>query len=135
MENPIHSFRETNLVVQLIQISQIKSKTAMSLSSRKKKEGIFCTVYFIRREVFKDLSQCIVYIIHFQIIHTFTNKNHKMKLFTTNKSRMLVFSTVYQKKLKHDYLNEKLEIPRGPLKTRNSCFLNLKSRWVQQRIK
>ena len=41
MENPSHSFREINLVLQLIQKSQIKSKTAMSWSSRKKKEGIF----------------------------------------------------------------------------------------------
>ena len=54
MENPTHSFRETNLVLQLIQESQIKSKTVMSWSSRKKK-GIFCTVYFVRREFFKDL--------------------------------------------------------------------------------
>ena len=48
MENPTHCFRETNLVLQLIQESQIKSKTVMSWSSLKKKEGIFCTVYFVR---------------------------------------------------------------------------------------
>ena len=47
MENPTHSFRETNLVLQLIQESQIKSKTMLSWSSRKKKEGVFCTVYFV----------------------------------------------------------------------------------------
>ena len=52
MENPTHRFRETNLVFQLIQESQIKSKSVMSWSSRKKKEGIFCTVYFVRREFF-----------------------------------------------------------------------------------
>ena len=52
MENPAYSFRETNLVVQLIYESQIKSKTVTSWSSRKKKEGIFCTVYFVRREFF-----------------------------------------------------------------------------------
>ena len=40
MENPTHSFRETNLVLQLMQESQIKSKTVMSWSSQKKKEGI-----------------------------------------------------------------------------------------------
>ena len=49
MENPTHSFRETKLVFQLIYESQIKSKTVMSWSSRKKKEDIFyvlcqCTV-------------------------------------------------------------------------------------------
>ena len=32
MENPTHSFRETNLVVQFIQESQIKSKKVMSFS-------------------------------------------------------------------------------------------------------
>ena len=41
MENPTHSFRETKLVFQLIYESQIKSKTAMSWSSRKKKEEHF----------------------------------------------------------------------------------------------
>ena len=47
MENPTHNFREKNLVLHLIQQSQIKSKTVMSLSPRKKNEGIFCTVYFV----------------------------------------------------------------------------------------
>ena len=74
MENPTHGFRETNLVLQLILESQIKSKTVMSWSSRKKRKGIFCTVYFVRRKFFNIcfLSQCIVYWIHFQNIHTFT---------------------------------------------------------------
>ena len=45
MENPTYSFRETILVLQLMSELQIKSKTAMSCSTRKKKEGIFCTVY------------------------------------------------------------------------------------------
>ena len=53
MENPTHSFRNTNLVFQLIQESQIKSKTVMSWSSRKK--GIFYTVHFVRRKFFKYL--------------------------------------------------------------------------------
>ena len=52
MENPTHSFREANLALQLMQEWQIKSKTVMSWSSRKKKEGIFYTVYFVRREFF-----------------------------------------------------------------------------------
>ena len=33
MENPTHSFRETNLVLYLIKESQIKRKTVMSWSS------------------------------------------------------------------------------------------------------
>ena len=41
------SFREVNLVLQLIQESQIKSKTMMSWSLQKGKEGIFCTVYLL----------------------------------------------------------------------------------------
>ena len=48
MENPTQSFRETNLV----EGSKIKNKTVMSWSTRKKKEGIFCTVYFARRKFF-----------------------------------------------------------------------------------
>ena len=47
IENPTHSFREMNLVLQLIQESQIKNKTVMSWRSQKKKEGIFCAVYFV----------------------------------------------------------------------------------------
>ena len=50
MENPKHSFSNPNLVLQLIKKSQIKSKTVMSWSMRKKKEGILCTVYFVRRK-------------------------------------------------------------------------------------
>ena len=52
MENSTHSFRETNLLLQLIEELQIKSKTVMSWISWKKKEGIFCTVYFVRRIFF-----------------------------------------------------------------------------------
>ena len=57
MESPTHSFRETNLVLQLRSESQIKSKTRMSWSQRKKKraffvpfvlcEGHFFNIYFI----------------------------------------------------------------------------------------
>ena len=53
MENPTHSFKETNLVLQLIKESQIKSKTVISWSSQKKKEGIFCTSYFVQKNFFK----------------------------------------------------------------------------------
>ena len=49
-ENPTQS--ETNVVLQLIKESQIKSKAVMSLSSLRNKEDIFCAVYFVRRKVF-----------------------------------------------------------------------------------
>ena len=63
MENPTHSFRETNLVLQPIEESQIKSKTVMSWSSRKKKEGIFCTVCFVRRKFFKHMCFILIYSV------------------------------------------------------------------------
>ena len=47
MENPTHSFKETNLVIYLIKESEIKSEAVMSWSSRKDN---IC-----------GLSQCIVY--------------------------------------------------------------------------
>ena len=47
-----HSFKEINHVLQLVSKLQIKSKTVMSWSSRKKKECIFCNVYFVRRNLF-----------------------------------------------------------------------------------
>ena len=51
METP-HIVLKTNLVLQLIQELQIKSKTVMSWSSGKKKDGIFCTAYFVRRKFY-----------------------------------------------------------------------------------
>ena len=69
-ENPTHSFRDMNLVFQLTWESQIKRKTVMSWSSRKKKRGIF----FPSERNFNIcvLSQCIMYWIRFENIHTFT---------------------------------------------------------------
>ena len=61
MENLTQSFREPNLVFQLTVESQIKSKAVMNWSSRKKKEGIFCTVYFVQRKFF---FQCIVSVLN-----------------------------------------------------------------------
>ena len=77
MENPTHSFIEINHVLQLLWEMRIKSKTVMSWSSRRKKECIFCTVYF-NRGIFLNicvLSQFIVYGINFQNIYTFTCQN------------------------------------------------------------
>ena len=45
----------------------------MSWALRIKEEGIFCTIYFVWRLLSKIcVSQCIVYWIDFQNIHTFT---------------------------------------------------------------
>ena len=52
MENGTHSFRETNLVLQLIEESQIKKENCDELE---KKQGIFCTIYFVRRKFFGHL--------------------------------------------------------------------------------
>ena len=65
VENHTHSFRETNLVFQLILESQIKSNTLISWSSRKKKRVFF--VSFVLSEgnclnIFVCIfSKCIVY--------------------------------------------------------------------------
>ena len=52
MENSTHTFRETSFVLKLIYESKIKSETVMSWRSQRKKEGIFCIVYFVWREFF-----------------------------------------------------------------------------------
>ena len=91
-ENPTFSFKETNLVLQLISESQIKSKTVMSWSSLKKKRGHFLYRLFFPKGIFLKifvLSQCIVYWIHFQNIYTFT---YQKTLFHTLLS--LVFKIV-----------------------------------------
>ena len=50
MENPKHSFSKTNFVLQLILESQIKSKTVMSWSLRKKRKKRDFFVLFILSE-------------------------------------------------------------------------------------
>ena len=58
MENLTHAFRETNLVFQLIQEPQIKSKTVMSWCSGKK----------IRKFVFYLIVLCIEYTFRIYIL-------------------------------------------------------------------
>ena len=55
--------RETNLVLLLMEESQIKSKTVMGWNWGKKKEGIFCTVYFLRRKLFLHLCFISLYSV------------------------------------------------------------------------
>ena len=47
MENPIHSFKEMNLVLQLVWELQIEKKTLMSWSSRKKKKCAFWVTFVL----------------------------------------------------------------------------------------
>ena len=47
MENPTHSFREMNYVFHPVKELRIKNKAVMRWSSWKKKERIFCNVYFV----------------------------------------------------------------------------------------
>ena len=63
MENPIQSFRGTNLVLQLIEEWQITGRTVMSWRSQKKKEDIFVPFIFSEGNFLNIcvLSQCIVY--------------------------------------------------------------------------
>ena len=77
IENPTHSFRETNLVPQPIEESQIKSKTVMSWSLRQKKRVFFVPLILSEGNFFKIcvLFQCIVYWIYFQNMHTFIYQN------------------------------------------------------------
>ena len=39
-------------MLQLVRVSQIKSKTVMNWSSEKKEESIFCSIYFVRTKFF-----------------------------------------------------------------------------------
>ena len=74
MENPTHSFRETNFVIQLIYESQLK-KNCAEMEFAKEKRGHFLYRLFYPKELFStfvfylSFEYCIEY---FQNIHTFT---------------------------------------------------------------
>ena len=63
MKNPTHSFREMNLVLQLIQESQIKSKTMMIWSSQKKKGAFFVPFIVSKASFFLDLCFISMYTV------------------------------------------------------------------------
>ena len=70
MENPTHSFRETNLCFSSYRNCKLKVKL-MSWSPRKKKEGIF-SPFILSAGIFsKFVFHRSAYWIHFQNIHTF----------------------------------------------------------------
>ena len=64
MENLTHSFRKTNLVLQLISESLIKSKTVMSWVA-KGKRGQFLYRLFCPKEFF-----CICFILMYKVLNT-----------------------------------------------------------------
>ena len=73
MANPNHTFRETNLVLQLTRESRIKSKIVMSW----RKKRVFFVPFILSEGLFFNIcvwSQRRVYWINFQIIYNFTNQ-------------------------------------------------------------
>ena len=75
MENLTHSVRETNLVLQLIKKSQIKSKTMMNLSTQKKKRAVFVSFILFEENVFNiylmySVLNTISEYTYFNILHT-----------------------------------------------------------------
>ena len=52
MENPRTVLEKRTLRFSSYKNLKLKGKTMMGWSSRKRKEGIFCIVYFVRRGIF-----------------------------------------------------------------------------------
>ena len=97
-------FWEQNYVWLFKIKSQIKIKTVMSWSAWKKKEGIFCTIYFVPRYFFKIcvLSQCILHWIHFQNINIFIYKKkllHTLFSLFLKSSKVFIVSLIYCRKV------------------------------------
>ena len=67
MENPTHSFRENDLVLQLIQESQIKSKTVIKWSLQKNKDDIFIQLILSKDFFFDNLC----FISMYSVFNTF----------------------------------------------------------------
>ena len=67
MENLTPSSKKTNLVLQFLQVSQIKSETVLSWSWWRKKRTFLAPIILSEKNFFKIyvLSQCIVYWRHF----------------------------------------------------------------------
>ena len=58
MKNPTHPFSETNIVLQLVQESRVKSKTVISCILWKKKDNIFYQRLFCSKESFLTFAFC-----------------------------------------------------------------------------
>ena len=74
MENPTHSFRKLNLLLQLSSYKNSKLKVKLWwVGTRERKKWAFFFPFSLPEGNFFNicvLSQCIVYWIHFQNIHT-----------------------------------------------------------------
>ena len=56
MENPTHSFRETNLVLQHIKESLIKRKTVTNWNSRKRRKRVFFVPFILSEGNFETFA-------------------------------------------------------------------------------
>ena len=66
MENPTHAFKDTNLVLQPMQESWIKSKTVMNWLTKEKRVHWFCNVYFVCEGNFFNI--CVEYTFRIYIL-------------------------------------------------------------------
>ena len=94
IENFTNGFRDTNLVLQLRYESQIKSKTAMSWSSRKKKKRAFFVPFVLSEGNFFKI--CVLY----QYIHSVLNTLSIYILLHIKKHYFLHFCCLFLKSLK-----------------------------------
>ena len=81
IENPKHTFRETNLVLWLIQEWQIKSKTVTSWSPRKKRKCFFVIFISSERNFFKNLcfiSMCSVLNEYAELLQNYCKLLHAL---------------------------------------------------------
>ena len=74
MENPTHSFTETNLYFSAYKNRKLNVKLWWVGARERKKRAFFLPCILAEGNLFNIclLSQCIVYWIHFQNMHTFT---------------------------------------------------------------
>ena len=95
MENPSHSFRETNLVFQVIWESEReRERERERVGARRIKKRAFFVPFILSEENFFKtcvLYQCTVYWIYFKNIHTHTFTSQKTLLHTL---LLLVFKIV-----------------------------------------
>ena len=84
MENPTHSFRETNLVLQPYKNRKFKVKLRWVGARERKKRAFFVPIILSKGNFFNIcvLSQCKLYWIPFQNIYTFSYIIKDITLYT-----------------------------------------------------